>query len=334
MLEYPCEYLILPLVWDCILHLHLLYLIQQRRRAAALAQRLVELVAAYTVGALGADDEHRAVICRRLRGRQTLDRLIYILIQRRAAVGRDDDISLMLGRYRAVPLQEAASGMMSLDAVSCKCRDHPLLLVYHYIDDIGQLRHPRGSLHIPVDGIALQHAHTRAVIRYKSGAMIAQYRLSRTDAGEYALASSRISREEMRLDETLRHDQISLCDQRIDHEMRTRRKHPYIRRGRAVAVVHHYLLASHYLLSELGDQLFLLRASVTSRRHEKCDIDIRVALAQLGEHQRDDISARDRAGMVAYDDHRRSLAPGELAQTLPCDGMLHGIPYYLRLIPV
>ena len=118
----------------------------------------------------------------------------------------------------------------------------------------------------------------------------------------------------MRLDEPFRYYKVGVRNQRIDDETRPRRERAEIRKRRGVAVVDRDMFARGDILAEFVNKLIRRSAAVAAGRDEQRYIDIRIALAQLREHVRNYLFARDRARVVADYHDGVFLARRQLSQ--------------------
>ena len=112
--------------------------------------------------------------------------------------------------------------MVRLYRVAREGRDYLVRLVDDDVDDIGELRHARGALHVAVDRVAVDDAHARLRVVYEVGAVVAEHRNAAAYAGKDALAPARVARKEMRLNKALGDDEVGLRDERVDDEARAR----------------------------------------------------------------------------------------------------------------
>ena len=258
-----------------------------------------------------------------LRGGHALDALVDILVQRRAAVGGDDNVGIRR-LYLRVAEQEVAAGPVRRDIVAGKGRHSLLVLVDDDVDDVGELRHGRGRDHVLVHRVAVEDAGARIRAVDEAAAVIAHHRDLVADAGQHALAPAGKAREEVRLDEALGDQQLRLGGEPVDHAGRAggQNAHPDVRRG-IPAVVDDDAALPIQLVAELYAQLLLRAGAMEARGHQQRDLDIRAALPQLPEHVRQDIPAGDRARMVGNDDDAVFSAPGQLRKARAVDRMLH-----------
>ena len=142
-----------------------------------------------TVGAGGEHYDNAALAYGGLCRSHTLEGLIYVLVERIAAVGRNGDICID-GLNSAESREELASCLVRRLDVTCNGIDRLLFLVDNYVDDVCELRSTRRVEHILVKRVALKHAGSRIGARDELGAVVSHYGLAGANAGEHALSAA------------------------------------------------------------------------------------------------------------------------------------------------
>ena len=263
----------------------------------------------------------------RLRRRHALDRLVEVLVQGIAPVRRQDQIRHCRA-HAAVPGEEGAARLVRALHVARKGRNRPLVVVDHGVDDEGEPRPPRRPDHVPVDWVALEHARARPRIVDEGRAVVRKHGPAPRDAREHALAPAREPREEVRLDEPLRHQQIRLRREAVDHQRPARGQRPQADEVRlVVAVVNHDLLPRVQLRPELFAQLLRRGRAVAARGDQQRDLRRRVSAPDLLEHRRQDRPARHGPRVVAQEHDDLLLAARELAQARRADRVVQRAPH-------
>ena len=130
----------------------------------------------------------------------------------------------------------------------------------------------------------------------------------------------------LRLDEAFCDEQLRFGGQRIDHQRRTGGQDTDLRAAlRTKRVVDDDLFLPDDLGAELVLQLLHVGLPVAAGCDQKRDIDVRVSLPELLQHQRKDIAAGDRPRMIADDDDGIAFSLCQLAQARTGDRMPHGL---------
>ena len=139
--------------------------------------------------------------------------------------------------------------------------------------------------------------------------MVRKHCFSARDAGKDAFSASRKTREEMRLDKSLRDEQIAVESGGIDDAFSARRKSADIPEMRLVsAIVYDYFFIFDYRFAELVDKLVLCRSSVASGRDKDRDLRVRRRKADPFQHFGYDKLARNRPCMVTCDNYYISFS--------------------------
>lgn len=141
-----------------------------------------------------------------------------------------------------------------------------------------------------------------------------------------ALSSAGEAREEMRLDEAFCDEQLRFGGQRIDHQRRTGGQDTDLRAAlRTKRVVDDDLFRRTISGPSLCSRLLHVGLPVAAGCDQKRDIDVRVSLPELLQHQRKDIAAGDRPRMIADDDDGIAFSLCQLAQARTGDRLPHGL---------
>ena len=170
-------------------------------------------------------------------------------------------------------------------------------------DDVADERQPDlpgGEDHVAVDRVALENSGSGPFVRNKLRAVIRHHRRVACHAGKHALAASRETGEEVRLDEPLRDEQVGLDRQLIEYQIASGRQGSYVNETRIVmAVVDNNAFVLHNLGPILLQELPWGGGAVSSGRDKDGDFGIGVPRPHLFEEQRHDNGAWNGAGMVA-----------------------------------
>ena len=259
-------------------------LLKMRRRGFAVPEGGIEALTAGAVGQLGAHDQHRALLGGSLRRSQPLDALVDVLVQRRAAVGGDDDVSGD-GLHLAVLPQKRHTGFMRLPEVSREGRNRLFLLVDDHIDDVRQLCHLRRRYHVPVKGVALQNARAGIGRSDERAAVVAQHRRLIADAGQDALPPAGETGEEVRLNETLRNEQVGVHRRPVDDQRCAGGQNADLNIGfRVKGVVNDDFLGTRNFLPQLCFQLGGRCEPVETGGYQQRHPNLRIPLPELRQH--------------------------------------------------
>ena len=177
-----------------------------------------------------------------------------------------------------------------------------------------------------MEGVALQDAGAGAGRVDELGAVVAQHGDLVAHAGKHALAAAGETGEEVGLNEALGDQQVGLSGHLVDDQLGAGGEHADLHVAFGVpAVVADELLLVGDLLAHLVHQLLVAGGAVEAGGDEEGDVDVGVALPQLGEHEGEDVLAGHRAGVIADDDGGGLLALGQLGELGGADGIGHGL---------
>lgn len=203
----------------------------------------VEGLPAAAVRAGGHHQDHAARPHGRLRRRHALDRLVEVLVQGIAPVRRQDQI-----RHRRAHAAVPGRGRRSPPRARAPRRPPPAAIarLSWSITALTMKASPARRAAQTMSrwiGLPSSTPGARPRIVDEGRAVVRKHGPAPRDAREHALAPAREPREEVRLDEPLRHQQIRLRREAVDHQRPARGQRPQVDEVRlVVAVVNHDLL--------------------------------------------------------------------------------------------
>ena len=231
--EDACEDLHLPLVRQRVFLRRCFDLVEQFAWRFGCLQGLVEGFAAVAVVAGCDHDDDAAFVAVGFGRRHALDRLIYVLVERVAAVRRDDDVG-----WVALDLGECAHIVAARDvgflAVAGKRGDDFFFRIDDDVQDKGELRFFRRVEHIAVNRVAFEDACASFVALDEFAAVVRHDRFGRSDAGQDRFAAAREAGEEVRLDEAFGDEEVGVDGSAVDEQLAARRQQTEVCHRRVV----------------------------------------------------------------------------------------------------
>ena len=233
---------------------------------------------------------------------QALDALVNILIQGRASVGGDDDISWNGLDFAKRP-QERNACRVGSPEIPGESGNGLLIFVDDNVDDIRKFCHFRRRHHIGVQGVSLQNARPGVGRGDERTAVVAQDCGLVADTGQNAFPSSGESGKEVGFDKALGDQQVCLHRHPVDDQRRPGGQDADLHVGiRVESIVDDNLL----FFSDFSPQLcFQLRGSggtVETRGNQQRHFDLRIPFPELCQHRGQDIPAGDRTCVIGNDD--------------------------------
>ena len=327
--ENPGEDLILPLIRLRAVARNGCGFLQQFARRSGFRQMPVEGFPSVAVAAAGREDDDAAFPADRLSRGHPLDRLIDILIERIPAVACHDNFAFRHADL-AQGAQKLAPRHMRMHGVPGECADDFLFRIQHHIDNESQLCLFRRIEHIAVNRVSVEISGPCEGTPDEFRAVVRQHGFAGGDAGQHAFPSAGESGEEVRLDESLRHQQIGFDRQPVEDQFPSGGKRSKTdQHGCVGGVMHHDSLLFDDLFPEFGNQFLFCRSAVEPGCDQNGDPDFRRPFPQTFQNARHQNPAGYRTSMIAGDNHSGTFSAGEFFESRRADRVVQS-PFDLR----
>jgi hypothetical protein len=292
-------------------------------RARAPSQERLERGAAHALAERGAEQDHAAGANHPGGRRDALDRLIKSCVERVAPRRGDHQVGRRVQRDQRLALDEAHALRVRLLDVPAEDAGDAALAVEGDVDEEVHADPAHDFEQRFVERIAFQETGPHAGLE-QLRAVGHAYGLEPREPRAHALASSRVARHQVRLDQARDDAQVALQEEAIDQDRDAAARAPEVGVGGGVArVVLDDAQAARELAAEHLPQLRGGAGAMQAGRDQQRDrIGREPAATQRVEDGRQQDRIGHRAGAVRDHDHHVAAAPGELRERRRSDRVL------------